>query len=331
MNLKKTVSFVLRFGISIGLLVFLASRINYYDTTDASGQIERGLFSIVSNVDLIWFIPGFVILFGQIWLFTLRWKILLNDQGINLSYSQVFRLTYIGVFFNSFLLGSAAGDIVKSGFIFKDTEFKTKAAISIIIDRLVGFTCLTILCLVGLLIIDIPNVHFRVIKHAGLIASFSFLLTLAFLVVFSRSKFMARIGFLNRGLPGRMKEAFIVYHDNFYDILKTIGISLVIHLIIILNNILFAKALGITGVPIWYFLVLVPLADLMAFLPISIGGWGVGETSYVYLLGIWNVALAPSIALSVLFRLSNTLWSMPGALFIIIKPKNQSQDQTTPK
>jgi glycosyltransferase 2 family protein len=322
--MKKILGYVLRFGVSIGLLVYLASRMNFHDT-----PTQQGFLTILSNVDLRWFIPGFLILFGHVWLFTIRWRLLLKHQCIDLPFWQVFRMVYIGAFLNCVLPGAVTGDVVKSAIVCKQTNGLAKPIMSVLIDRLVGFICLMVICVVGLLVVHNPNPQFMLIKKLCLIGSGAFLAFVIFLILFSRSAFIGRIKFFNTGMVGNVREAFIVYHNEGPDILKAFGLSVLVHLIMIANNIMFAKALGI-NVPLWYFLVLVPLADLVVLLPLSIGGWGIGEGGYALLLGFWNVPLASGIALSALYRISNTLWYLPGAFFMLYHPKPKNSPQCQP-
>jgi hypothetical protein len=95
--------------------------------------------------------------------------------------------------------------------------------------------------------------------------------------------------------------------------LGALGASLVYQLGIV--AVIFALAHGIR-IPVdpAACLVIVPLANLSALLPISISGWGVREGAFVAGFGLVGVAAADAIALSVLFGLLTMMVGIAGGL-----------------
>jgi uncharacterized membrane protein YbhN (UPF0104 family) len=63
-----------------------------------------------------------------------------------------------------------------------------------------------------------------------------------------------------------------------------------------------AAALG-SGIPVATLFALTPAALLVAMVPVSIGGWGVRELTFVYFLGIAGVSAEAALSLSVAFGL----------------------------
>jgi uncharacterized membrane protein YbhN (UPF0104 family) len=99
-------------------------------------------------------------------------------------------------------------------------------------------------------------------------------------------------------------------------VLKALFISFIMQFFVILVNIAFGKALGI-DIPVNYYFVIVPITNLFVSLPISIGGWGVSEAGYGYFFGLVSMTLTQAVALSLVFRLSFTLWTLPGGLLLL--------------
>ena len=54
-----------------------------------------------------------------------RWQLLLRVQGIALSWTRVFMLLLIGVFFNFIIPGGTGGDVVKIFYLLKETPGQT--------------------------------------------------------------------------------------------------------------------------------------------------------------------------------------------------------------
>ena len=91
------------------------------------------------RADFFWLMLA-CFLFGVVYLLAaLRWWFLMQVQGIHLPFHVVTALTFIGQFFNSFLLGAVGGDIIKAVYLQKYApNQKTRATLSIIMDRALG-------------------------------------------------------------------------------------------------------------------------------------------------------------------------------------------------
>jgi hypothetical protein len=66
---------------------------------------------------------------------------------------------------------------------------------------------------------------------------------------------------------------------------------------------------------------LVPSAFLAAMIPISFGGWGVREASFVYFLGVAGIDAPAALAISILFGLTRILIGGAGGLLWLIARK----------
>jgi uncharacterized protein (TIRG00374 family) len=77
----------------------------------------------------------------------IRWQILLRVQGVHISWWRLYSLLMVGLFFSLFIPGGTGGDIIKGYYLLKETPVghKTSAALSVVMDRLVGLLGVTIL------------------------------------------------------------------------------------------------------------------------------------------------------------------------------------------
>ena len=313
---KKIIVSSLRITLSAGLLWFALSRIDFYGKT--------GFFTIIKRINLPWFIPFFTLLGFVILVVAWRWRGLLAAQEIRLSYGQVFRLTYLGHFFNLFMLGTLGGDLIKAVFLTaslkknNQPDLKTKAIISIVFDRFTGMVSLGILSLGGI----IASYHEqKLIWFRILIIGFWVILFAVYLSYRLMKKLTVKLHLPFPDFFNELSEAINTYHDKKKVILKAVGLSLIIQLGVIVINIAFARSIGIEGVPWYYYFIFVPLVSFLTALPISVGGWGVGEVSYGYFFALIGVDPTYAITLSILFRLSFTLWNLPGGLFLLFSKK----------
>ena len=79
-------------------------------------------------------------------------------------------------------------------------------------------------------------------------------------------------------------------------------------------------ALGVTRdlVSMGDYLVLVPVANIVAAVPLAPGGWGLGELVYRELFGMIGVSAALGVAVSVTFRLRQLFMGLLGSPFLLM-------------
>ena len=74
-----------------------------------------------------------------LWVGVVRWRIVLEAQGLHLPLGRATRISFVAQFFNSFLLGSTGGDLIKAYYAARETHHKkTEAVTTVFVDRLVG-------------------------------------------------------------------------------------------------------------------------------------------------------------------------------------------------
>ena len=112
---------------------------------------RQEMFTALTRADPAWLFCGFVICGIVEFIAGLRWRLLLEVQGIHLPWPRLFSLLMIGVFFNSFVPGSTGGDMVKIFYLMKETPGRrADAFLSVIVDRMVGLFSLIVLAAVFL-------------------------------------------------------------------------------------------------------------------------------------------------------------------------------------
>src|SRR5438876_8575606 len=77
---------------------------------------------------------GMTVLLGVI-----SWQMVLRVQGLELSFARTSEISFVAQFFNSFLLGSTGGDLIKAYYAARETHHKkTEAVTTVFVDRLIG-------------------------------------------------------------------------------------------------------------------------------------------------------------------------------------------------
>lgn len=139
-NRKKLIrSVIIRFGIVAIILAVILGTKQY----DWSAYLRE--FSAANH---LWLILSVGLMGVTHCLGALRWYYLLKVQDIHLSYARVLQVNMIGFFFSQFLPSNVGGDAVKIFYAMRQTPGKkAKAALSMIMDRVLGLIAILFLTL----------------------------------------------------------------------------------------------------------------------------------------------------------------------------------------
>lgn len=259
------------------------------------------------------------LLLGQIAV-TTRWWRLLAVAGCPTRWRTALRLTFLGLFFNLLVPGGlTGGDVVKSVLVTREhPKDRTKAFISVYVDRLLGLFALAALAAVVILV---EGQAFAVLRAPVLVFLGA---GLAGALVYSNRPLRAavRVDALVARLPlgetvKRLDEAVLVYSRRPLQVALALVLSLVNHVAAILGILALGRAFGDTLSAATYFVV-VPVANTVSALPGAPGGWGFGEAAYGFLFDLVGGSATIGIAVSVTFRLCMmTLGLVGGALLLV--------------
>jgi hypothetical protein len=232
-----------------------------------------------------------VMIFAGYTLLTIRWYMLLTCQGVTASFSAVTRITCIGLFFNSFMLGSVGGDLIKAFYIAKENAgYRTRAIMSILIDRIIGLEALLILAFMTLLFnykFIITNPPLRALLPAiGICIISSFVVAAA---VFSRriKKLFIAIG-LNTILAFLPKKDILInsynalhsYSSKKKKLVQALLISFLTNIIMLYVFYIIGREIGETVIPFLGYCSIVPVGVITLSIPIAPAGIGIGQAAF---------------------------------------------------
>jgi hypothetical protein len=253
------------------------------------------------------------VLLVPVFLLSLRWWLLLRGAGFPVPFGRTFFVTWAGLFFNSFLPGSVGGDLAKAVMAASGEDRKAAAAGTVILDRLIGLAVMVVL---GAACMTPFAGRFR--DRTPVIVTYGLFVGMAVgtLLYFNRALrewLKGRLPF--RETLGELDGVFRMAKERPGRTAAAAGLSALGQGAAILAAFGMARSLGITGVPLWAFFVFEPVIFIVTAVPVSVGGWGVQEGAYVYLFGTF-AGMDPNqaVALSVLFKLSGIMVSIPGGL-----------------
>lgn len=300
----------LRSVIGIGLLVYLG----------VSGAIN---WSALLGLAAAWpvTLAAFVLLLVDIGVTAWRLCVLLKPRGMHLSLSSSIRLSLIGTFFNSFLPGSAGGDVIKIYYATQGNRGRrTEVATIMLLDRAVGMFALVIYPVAVAPLF--PHLLASQTMLRGLLWSAAAIAgaMLGGLMVCSSCVTKGRLlSYTFRRLPlgsyaERMFDTVHAYRHHLGTLLAAVGISLLAHTLSIGIVLLVAQATNHTGAA-WEMSVLIPIGFLANTLPVTPGGLGVGEAVFRKLFALAGLTGGAEALLG--WRLLTILIGLLGLVFYL--------------
>jgi uncharacterized protein (TIRG00374 family) len=280
---------------------------------------QVGLKSLVTEAkpSLLW---AALLVFPITFLVTsYRWHELLKALDIHIGQSKAFVINMVGCFYNTFLPGSTGGDAFKAYYASKQTPHRTRAVMSVLVDRAVGLLALIILGgVTACLQWQIPAC-----RKVAIGAAFICFCVLVGILVFYNPTLhrLSGMDFVLRKLPMQKQVRGAV--DTMHQYAKRPGLAiwaLVVSFPVhgaVVSSAMFA---GIAfGLPLhWeYYWVAVPVIVLAGAIPVSPQGAGVMEGFAVLLTRTQGVTVSQAFALTMSIRMVQILWNLTGGLFVL--------------
>lgn len=310
-----------RIAVTAAAVVFVVRMIHFKDyvtpATATTPEVRHpGFLTLFEQTNKLMFFAMVPALLVPIFFTSLRWWLLLRGYGFQARFGQIFFVTYAGAFFNNFLPGSVGGDLTKAILAASGEERKAAVAATVILDRIIGLAVMVVLgaaCLT-------PYVgRFEDKRLAMVVYGLLGAMVLGSLAYFSPvgHKLVALLPF--KKTVAELDGVFRSVQDKKGLVAAAAGLSLCAQASSILTIYGLAGAMGIPGIGLWMFFVFEPIIFIVTALPISMGGWGVQESIYETLfVRFGGIARNPAIALSVLYKLSLILVSIPGGLMFAL-------------
>ncbi|MHC4166474.1 MAG: lysylphosphatidylglycerol synthase transmembrane domain-containing protein [Planctomycetota bacterium] len=260
----------------------------------------------------------------------LRWWILLRTQHILIPFWAAVRLYYLGWFYNIVMPGSVGGDLIRIWYVTKHTDKKFNAALSVLVDRIIGLISTLIIAAFFYTVFLRPEG--KAISFAakrGFLGRVSLYVILALVAVFTILSLFRR----GRALLGALLEsvrthgttlirklsgAAVLYGTHPLAILEAFALTVFLQIMVITSFWFIGKDLGIQA-SIKYYYVFFTLVWVIGAIPVSIGGAVVVEvvlaSLFVKFAGVDEAAAA---ALALCQRFVWLVGSLPGAVIHLV-------------
>jgi uncharacterized protein (TIRG00374 family) len=288
------------------------------DLTVSSPYVEIGINRLVREADRKYLLAAVFIIPLSFILTSIRWHLLLESLDIRLSPFRTFVLNCVGAFYNAFMPGTTGGDLVKAYYASRHTTHRTRAVLSVVIDRIIGLLALFIVG--GTMAAyqwHIPDCRRVAIVSWGVLAC----VALGATVFYSRTlRRITGLDFILRRLPmqrqvAKAVEAMEIYRTRPLSIVTALLLSFPVHVTAILSATFAGWAFRLP-LPVFYYWVVVPVIALVGAIPISPQGAGVMEFFAVELTRRHGVSIGQAFALTMSIRLVQILWNLVAGVFV---------------
>jgi uncharacterized protein (TIRG00374 family) len=318
-TLAQRLSTIAKIAISVGILVFLLTRLNRAD-----------LLGRLASAQPLWLGLALALYFCAIFLGVLKWYLLVRVQRLAISFWGLATFTFTGLFIGNVLPTNIGGDVVRAAMLARAGRGTTEAAaISVVVDRLFGLAAFFGVSLisaglaVGLLTRSTEHpegTELQAIQTATIIMAAAFAVGSALFFSRRTARQLARVfelGSFARFKPYalRLYHAIQVYRFNYAALAANSALSASILVVATLVWYSVARALGL-DISMLYFFLFNPLIAFVLLLPISFNGLGPKEATAVFFFGLVGVPGELAFALSLLFNANVVLTSLPGGVFV---------------
>ena len=302
-----------------GLIVPPSDVVEAADLRVNSPFVEVGINRLVREADTGYLVAAIFIVPLSYLLTSFRWHLLLESLGIRISPFRTLVLNLVGAFYSAFMPGTTGGDVIKAYYAARHTNLRTRAVLSVLIDRVIG--------LLALIIVGGTMAAYQWhIPDCRRVAVFSFAVlgcVLAGGVVFysRRLRRLTGLDFVLRRLPmqrqvSKAVEALEIYRHRPLPVVAALLMSFPVHVTTILSATFAGWAFRLP-LPVFYYWVVVPVIALVGAIPISPQGAGVMEFFAVELTRRHGATIGQAFVLTMCIRLVQMLWNLVAGIFVL--------------
>ena len=259
--------------------------------------IEKIAYSFI-QIKIQYLIIAFILLIPRFSLYAYSWQYLCKKQKMNPGYFFLFKAYLVGLFYGNVVPGGFGGHI--RIFYLRN---KTKASIEkCLTNSIIDYSLVS-----GLFLSLIGSIFLfeRAPELFPILLFFFCLNTIAFIVLLRKRSGSKLFNFvIKRFIPQKFKDKFGQSVDALYediprlrDLIVPSIINIVIRIITATGIFIIAQSFSINVPYIDFIFINVIATVVIGVLPISVGGLGIREGIYVYMLGTYGVP--PDVAFTI--------------------------------
>ncbi|MCA9403743.1 MAG: flippase-like domain-containing protein [Candidatus Omnitrophica bacterium] len=292
--MKKIIINILKLCFGLGIIVYLLSRIDRQALLETVREME---------VRYLWGVFAFFV--SVIYLSTLRWHILLKRFSDRVPFTESMKWTFLSHFFNTFLPGNVVGDVLRGVKIKNKDIGYSEGLASSVLDRVCGLMTFMGMAVFGIIVgFNVLDNRLILYVAAAFIAAGS---AVFFLVqheeLLDRLRPFAKLyAFVSAKLEKFIKSLQYYKHEKKFFV-AAMWISLAMSVLNCLGFYLIATGLG-GKVPAIYFLLFIPIVNIISHVPVTHAGLGLREGIFVYIFTQMGLSEPEALGTSLIFYAS---------------------------
>lgn len=314
--MKKKLGLILKIVISIALLVLAIKFLNL-------DLVET--WETLKETNWVWFILCCLALLATLFTNTYRWMILANQLDYKLKYPEALKMYFEAMFSNNFLPSNFGGDAWRSYELGRRDKAWLKAASTVIMERLFGFTMMFALMPIALIAMKFSPYKGAIPEKIELALWLSFA---GMIFVYSTYFLWSKINF---NFIQKIKFTIEEYTRCHKSMQTVILWTFITHVFLMLSNIFAALAtnVGFEQIPFWFWFIVVPTSTLLSFVIPAVKGVGAKEASYIYLLAFIGIGSSDALAIAFLIFLGTSISTLPGLSIVFRKSEMKKVEEIT--
>lgn len=275
----------------------------------------RRLLQALGNISPFYVLLAITIIVGSSMLMCGAWRILLSTKRIHVGFHEVVRVYLIGLFFAAFTPVGIGGDVVRVRQMHNHSMRMSDIVTVNAVFRVLSFSSLLVVGSTSYLIVPgLPGSFVSLLVLVGVLCA------LLSLLVFNSS--LHRLAFFvpSPGFRVHLLESIDSFALLKHHLVRLLGaevLLVVAQLVTALSAYPIAKGLGV-ALPLGWFLAVIPVARLAAFLPISPNGVGVYEAVSVFLFAHLGVPGRVALEFTLVDDVLLTAMSVTGGLVYLL-------------
>ena len=288
-------------------------------------KIEINLFlKIFRQTDIKIFIIAYLFLLLNTALSSLKWKILLEADGIKIPFNFLIKSYLVATFANLFLPSNIGGDVVRIYDVAKHSKDSVKSTASVLIDRASGFFALSLIGFIA----SLSSVSFlNNTKIISSLCSVFILILVMFVLLFNKKihsliRIMLSFFKIQKALSlfTRLTDSLDSYKKHPATLSKILLISFFFQLMVV--GIVYLYSLGLhMKISFLYFLIFIPIITVIESIPLTPFALGIRDASYVYFFTKVGLSIEQSESLAITYILMTFAYAFLGGVIFLFKKK----------
>lgn len=289
-------------------------------------ELDHKSFSEILRNELfifVFFIITLSVIIQNI-LHSLRFMVSAKIHQISINFIDSFKIIHIAGFVGFSPIGIVGYEMIRINYLIKLTNYK-KSLLIIYFDRLIGLIALIFISYLAYLLI-IKKSFYLIDIHYGKTINLVILIGIIFFIflnIIPIKNFSSQIK--NIKIRLLFEEAILFFKADKIINGKLILVSLIMALIVPISIALSTLLLNFET-PFIIFFAISCIGTLISVVPITLGGFGLRESAFIFLAYIFNYSQQEALIISILFSLSLFVGYLPGFFFIFFNKNSKRKN-----